>query len=193
MNQELKTLIFLGPQGSGKGTQARLLAERFGYQTYSTGEILRNISKEDSSLGLQVKQTIDAGHLVQPELISEVVLETLCSVPTDEKVIIDGYPRSLAQYELMKQNFPKVGRGRYITVYFDITEDETMQRLQSRAEKEGRADDNEQAIKMRLAHYREETLPMIELMKKESNYIHIDGMPGIEEIHQDVVNKLGLL
>lgn len=187
-----KTLIFLGPQGSGKGTQAKLLVEKFGYTTYGTGDILRAISQEDSELGRKVKETIDAGHLVDPDLISEVVKEKLSKLDPDKLVIIDGYPRSMKQLRLMKEIMPEMGREGYLVLYFDISEGETLKRLGLRAEKEGRADDAEGAIRKRLEHFRSETLPMVEQMERDGKVIRINGMPSVEEIHSEVLKKLSL-
>ena len=187
-----RTLIFLGPQGSGKGTQAELLAKGFGYRNYSTGDMLRKIAEEDSELGRKVKSTIDAGHLVGPELVSAAVADLLMKLPPKDPVIIDGYPRSLEQLRLMKELLPKAGRNEYAVLYFDITEAETFKRLGLREKKEGRADDNESSIRKRLEYFRNETMPMITLMEKEGKFIRVNGMPSIARIHQDVIQKLNL-
>jgi len=187
-----RTLIFLGPQGSGKGTQAELLAKGFGYRNYSTGDMLRKIAEEDSELGRKVKSTIDAGHLVGPELVSAAVADLLMKLPPKDPVIIDGYPRSLEQLRLMKELLPKAGRNEYAVLYFDITEAETFKRLGLREKKEGRADDNESSIRKRLEYFRNETMPMITLMEKEGKFIRVNAMPSIARIHQDVIQKLNL-
>jgi len=94
------TLIFLGPQGSGKGTQAKLLVDKFGYHFIEAGASLRVIAKEDTDLGRKVKQTIDGGNLVEPQLVTEVIADQLSKLDSRAKVIIDGYPRTRKQYEL---------------------------------------------------------------------------------------------
>jgi len=168
------------------------LAKGFGYRNYSTGDMLRKIAEEDSELGRKVKSTIDAGHLVGPELVSAAVADLLMKLPPKDPVIIDGYPRSLEQLRLMKELLPKAGRNEYAVLYFDITEAETFKRLGLREKKEGRADDNESSIRKRLEYFRNETMPMITLMEKEGKFIRVNGMPSIARIHQDVIQKLNL-
>jgi len=105
-------LIILGPQGSGKTTQAELLAKTFGFALLGAGDLLREIAQEDTELGRKVRQTINVeGRLVQPELISEVINEKVATVPKNRGLILDGYPRSLTQYALFKKFWPETGRG----------------------------------------------------------------------------------
>src|SRR5262245_17703220 len=101
-------LIVLGPQGSGKTTQAKLLAQKLGFALLGAGDVLRKIAKEDTELGRKVHQTVNVeDRLVQPELISEVFKEKIAVVPKDQGLILDGYPRSLAQYALFKRFWPE--------------------------------------------------------------------------------------
>lgn len=187
-----KTLIFLGPQGSGKGTQARLLAEKFGYRLIEAGELLRTIAKENNELGRKVKMTIDAGNLVEPWLITDVIKKRLSELSSDEAVIIDGYPRTVKQFELFQKLVSESGREDYLTLYFDITDFEALKRLGLRAEKEGRADDTKEAIKKRLSWSRGEVDPVVSKMEGAGKLSRIDGMPSIEEIHREVLERLGL-
>jgi adenylate kinase len=191
-NELPKTLIFLGPQGSGKDTQARLLADKFGYKIFDTGTILREISREDTELGRRVKTTIDGGNLVDAELASEVIAERLAQLRTEEKVIVVGYPRGMRQYELLKESWAKLGRDEFLAIYVNITDEEAIKRITLRAEKEGRADDALEAVKKRLAWSRSEVDPMVDEMEKEGRVIRIDGMPSIEGIHQDILSQLGV-
>ena len=188
----VSNVIILGPQGSGKDTQAKLLAEKFGYKVVDTGTALREIAKEDTPLGRKVKAIIDAGHMVEPELATEVIRAYLSELNAGEKVIVVGYPRGIEQHGLLKQTWPKLGRGNFLTVYIDITDEEVIKRLMLRAEKEGRADDTLQAIKKRLAWSRAVVDPMVSEMEKEGKVIRIDGSPSIEKVHEEIVKKLEL-
>jgi len=99
MNKSLYNLLFFGPQGCGKGTQAKLLSEKFGFIVLGTGELLREIAKTKTDLGSQVDQAVNVeGRLVGPELISQVIEEKIKSLPSDKPIIIDGYLRTLRQY-----------------------------------------------------------------------------------------------
>lgn len=187
-----KTLVFLGPQGSGKDTQAKLLAEKFGYNFIDTGTSLREIAKEDSELGRKVKTTIDGGRLVEPGLATEVINTQLAKLQAHQLVIVSGYPRGVDQYQLLKKTWPDLERGNFQVLYIDITDEEAMKRLLLRAEKENREDDTSEAIRKRLKWSREVVDPMAEKMEEEGKLIRIDGMPSIEEIHSEVLQKLNL-
>jgi adenylate kinase len=104
-------LIILGPQGSGKTTQAELLAKKLGFALFGAGDLLREIAQEDTELGRAVHHTINLeGRLVQPELISQIIKEKVEALPKDRGLILDGYPRTLTQYELFKKFWPETGR-----------------------------------------------------------------------------------
>src|SRR4030095_15831112 len=155
-------LIILGPQGSGKTTQAELLAQKSGFSLLSAGDVLREIARADTELGKKAHQTINVeGRLVQPELISEVFKEKIAGVPKDRGLILDGYPRSLAQYSLFKKFWPATDRGDYQVVFIDLSEEEAIKRLTER----GRSDDTPAAIQHRLQSFYSETMPMIRAME----------------------------
>jgi adenylate kinase len=203
-------LIILGPQGSGKTTQAELLAKKSGFALFGAGDVLREIAREDSELGRTVHQTVNVeGRLVPPELISDVIKEKVATVPKDRGLILDGYPRSLSQYELFKNFWPQTGRGDYQVVFIEVPDEEAVKRLASRVEcancgdvyMEGtmekcakcgghlvkRPDDTPQAIQTRLQSFYSETMPMIQAMEADSKVVHIDGTPPIDEVHREIV------
>lgn len=192
MNKPLN-LIILGPQGSGKGTQAQLLADKYDLILIGAGDSLREIAKQDNELGRRVHQTINVeGRLVEPELIAEVLQQRLLGLPRDQGVIIEGFPRSLKQYELMRAFWPKLGRGDYKVIFIALAEDEAIKRLLKRAELEKREDDRLEAIKMRLELFNSETLPVVEALEAEDKVIRIDGAPSIEKVNAEIVKKLKL-
>jgi adenylate kinase len=180
-------LIILGPQGSGKTTQAELLAQRFGFSLLSAGAILRKIAREDTELGKTVHQKINVeGLLVQPELISEVFKEKIAEAPKDRGLILDGYPRTLEQYSLFKKFWPATARGDYQVVFIDLSEEEAVKRLTGR----GRSDDTQTAIQTRLQSFYSETMPMIRAMEADGKVVHVDGAPSIDEVHRKIVTSL---
>lgn len=208
-------LIILGPQGSGKGTQAALLAEKFNLVVIGAGEALREIAKTDTELGRKVHQTINVeGRLVEEDLISQVMKEKISSVPSDQGLILDSYPRSLEQYKLFKKFWPALGREDYQVVFIELSEREAIKRLSTRVTCEScgeiyiegmveacqkcggrlykREDDKPEAVKMRLELFNSQTLPLIAEMEKEGRVVRIDGAPSVEEVYKEILKKLGL-
>ena len=181
-------LIFFGIQGSGKGTQARLLAKDHGYTIFETGAELRSLAKEDSDLGRKVKNTIESGQLVSSELVMEIV-ESFLNKHKEDKIIFDGIPRSDDQNQLFRallaeHNVKAVG------VHFILEKDEAVARLLKRAEIEGRADDNEESIKQRLQIFFDQTLPVIQTFEQDGALIEIDAKPQIEEVYEQLTSSI---
>lgn len=181
-------LIFFGIQGSGKGTQAKLLAEKLGYQIFETGGELRKLAKEESELGKKVKETIEAGHLVSSELVLEIVRNFIKNADKT-KIIFDGIPRNQDQYDSF-MGILKEFELQYTAIHFKLEKDEAMKRLFKRAEIEGRADDNEESIKRRIDIFYNDTLPIITNFEKEGHLIEVDASPTVEEIYQDLTSRL---
>ena len=209
------TLIILGPQGSGKTTQAELLAKRFGFTLFGAGDLLREIAQEETELGRRVRQTINIeGRLVEAELISTVMKEKVATVPKARGLIFDGYPRSLAQYELFKKFWPETGRGDYKVVFIELSDDEAVKRLARRVTCERcgavytegtierclqcggrlirRPDDTPAATRTRLQSFYSETVPMIRAMEADGKVTRINGALSIDEVHRQIVANLHL-
>lgn len=206
-------LILLGPQGSGKTTQAESLSRNFGFALISAGNVLREIAGGNTESAQRVYRTINVeGHLVDPELISDLMKERIITVPKDRQLILDGYPRTLTQYELFKKFWPETGRGDYRAIFIDISREEAMTRLARRVTcencgaifREGtvgkctncggrlskRPDDSPEAIQNRLQSFYSETMPMIRTMETDGKVLHLDGMQTIHQLHQDIVARL---
>jgi adenylate kinase len=184
----MKNLIFFGIQGSGKGTQAKLLAQNFGYTIFETGSELRNIAKEDSDLGCKVKETIESGHLVSTELVIEI-LKDFIHKHKNVPVIFDGIPRSDDQNKLFRELLT-VENVDYLAVHFKLDKEEAFKRLLKRAEIENRADDNEESINRRIDIFFNSTVPVIETFSAENKLIEIDAKPSIEEIYQTLSTSI---
>lgn len=206
-------LIILGPQGSGKTTQAELLAKKLGFALFGAGDLLREIAQEDTELGRAVHHTINLeGRLVQPELISQIIKEKVEALPKDRGLILDGYPRTLTQYELFKKFWPETGRGDYRVVFIELSDEEALTRLIRRVTCENcgaiyiegtmekcrkcggrlvrRPDDTPEAIQRRLQSFYSETMPMIRAMDAEGKVLRIDGAPSIDEVNRNILAKL---
>ncbi len=211
----MQDIILFGMQGSGKGTQARILAEKFAYKIFETGGQLRKLASEDSPLGQKVKEITTAGKLVPNEIVMEIVENFLQNLPENETAIFDGIPRSESQRASLEAEFAKVGR-RPLAVYISLTREEALTRLLGRKTCAGcgkifgakdnsaafekcpvcggelkiRADDTAEAIETRLDVYEKETVPAIEKYREENRLVEIDGTQSVAEVTAAIAAKL---
>lgn len=172
-------ILFMGPQGSGKTTQADLLAKKIGLPHLSTGRFFRNLARSDSDIGRLVKNKLDKGELVPDQLTLDLTNGELRKSSYKNGYIIEGYPRNLAQAKMFGSGVDRV-------IYLDISDEEAERRLILRA----RNDDTEELIKKRLAIYHEETEPMISYYQKLGSLDKVDGERPIYEIHADILKVL---
>jgi len=181
-------LIILGPQGSGKGTQAKLIAEKFGLKHISSGELLRAEAESGSEKGQIISKILAKGELVPFETIVTILEQAMLLSPNG--FILDGTPRDLKQAEyldwFLKEKKIEIDK----IILLDIPKEVSLQRLSKRAEIEHRADDTSEAINERLSIYEKNTLPVVENYKNQGKLLIIDGTPDIQTIFQDIVNHL---
>jgi len=185
-------VILIGPQGSGKGTQAKILSETLGYFHWDNGGILREIAKKDCEIGRKVKKLIDSGILLDDETLLEVAEDKLHELDPRQGIIFDGLPRRLSQARFLLSLLKRQGREGVTTLFIDIPEQEAYRRLQIRAHIEGRADDQPEKVKLRLHQYYIETVPVADFLKTETDFVDIDGLPSIEEVSRSVYEALGI-
>ncbi len=191
MNQ-LNTIFFIGPQGSGKGTQAKILAQKLGFFHWDNGAICREAAKMDNEIGREVKETMEKGIYLSDELLMKVARQKLENIPPTQGVVFDGLPRRLSQAEFLMDLLPKQGRTNFITLFLDIPKEESIKRIMLRAELEHRADDTREAVEKRLQQYYDQTLPILDYMKQHGKFVEIDGMASIEEVSQKINSALEL-
>lgn len=209
-------IIILGPQGSGKGTQADLLEQKFGFTRIETGKILRQIAGSDHPLAERVRNTMNEGRLVSDEVLSQV-LEEYMRKPHQDGFLFDGTPRNLDQYWLIKKILTELGQNIDKVILVDISEAETIRRLSSRrtckscgkvfnlitnpppsdkcncgGELMQREDDQPEAIKKRLETYHTDTAKVIDAAEQEGLLLRINGEQAIEKIHEEMVDRLGV-
>jgi len=179
-----KHLLFLGPPGAGKGTQAALISEVNSYLHLSTGELLRQEIDSNTNLGKQVKDIINKGELVSDQLVLEIVKKNLNK--DNNGWILDGYPRNLSQVNSLNDVLMNISQPLEIVFYLDIPDEVLIQRLLMR----GRKDDNEETIKTRLKIYKANTEPLIEYYKNLSllEYINADG--DVKTISTEIKQKM---
>lgn len=182
-------LIILGPQGSGKGTQAKLLAEKYHLTHISTGDLLRTEIQSGSDLGQSIKNLTDHGELVSDEILFAILEKAPLS--PDQDFILDGTPRNLPQAEALNRVFDRTGLKIDKVILITLPYDVSVQRMLKRAQIENRTDDNLETIQKRLAVYEKETLPVIEYYRSQGLIMEIDGQPDIQTIFKDICQKLG--
>ena len=175
-----KYLLFLGPPGAGKGTQAELMSETSKYLHLSTGELLRKEVKLKTNLGIQVKEIINSGKLVQDELVLEIVKKNL--LKKNKGWILDGYPRNLSQANSLNQVLEVINQSLEMVFYLDVPEEILVKRLLNR----GRTDDNEDTIRTRLNIYKETTEPLIDFYKKMKIMKYINGNRELKKISDEI-------
>lgn len=211
-------IIILGPQGSGKGTQANLLAEKLGYLHIEMGRILRSVANSDNQYAQIVKETIENGKLVPDEYVRLIAWDHINKYHNKVKgFIFEGYPRSLAQFEHVEDMFKKFGEKIDKIILIEISEQESINRLSNRrtCEKCGeiwnlktkppknndvcdncggklilRADDKPEAIKTRLEIYRQQTTEIVETARQREVLMEINGEQEIDKIFDEIMSGL---
>lgn len=179
-------VILTGPPGAGKGTQARLLVERFDIPQISTGDMLRAAVASGSELGRQADAIMKRGDLVPDSVIVALVDDRLAQDDCRTGFILDGFPRTKAQAEALDALLARSGREPLRVVALSVPEEELIRRILSRGE--GRADDTKEAVTKRLQVFRSETAPVLEHYKDSLS--EVDGLGSVEEIHARVVAEL---
>jgi adenylate kinase len=179
-------LILFGPPGAGKGTQARLIAERHGIPQISTGDMLREAVANDTELGRRAKAVMERGDLVSDDLILGIVRERLERADCRSGFILDGFPRTVAQAEALDKLLVQQGRDPACVVSLRVVDEELTRRILSRGE--GRPDDTEKAVRNRLAVYRRETEPVLAHYGAAS--IEVDGIGSIDEVASRIAKEL---
>ena len=175
-------IIFLGPPGSGKGTQASQLAKRLGVPAISTGEILREAVRKQTALGQKAKAVMERGELVSDDLIVAMIGERLAEADARRGFILDGFPRTLAQARAFETMLSGNGDALSAVLNFSVPETELTERMLGRAQAEGRADDRPETIRERLRVYREKTEPLVGFYRDRDLLAEIDGVGSVSEV-----------
>jgi adenylate kinase len=206
-------LVLLGPPGAGKGTQAERLAEDFSLPYIATGNMLRDAVREESELGMKAKEYMDRGDLVPDELIIEMIKERLDKPDAAGGFILDGFPRTGKQAEVLDDELKQVGRQLSAALLIDVPEEEVVRRLSGRrvcvkgqhnfhvdfdppkhpdrCDVDGsrlvvRDDDKPEVVQHRLGQYREKTAPLIDYFKDREILRKIDGARSPDQVHDQI-------
>lgn len=192
MSQTQYHLVIFGGQGSGKGTQAKILTEKFGLIYLGVGELLREMAETDNPMGRRVKKIVESGKLVPDELATQIVDLKLGQIPPSVGFILDGYPRNLAQARELKRALSGLERlvPKPVFLNLRVPREELLTRLRKRRYIEGRYDDTEEGISQRLKIYDEHTKPVLDAVKSWAEVINIDGDQSIEAVTKEITEKL---
>jgi adenylate kinase len=183
-------LILMGPPGAGKGTQAKVIAERLGIPAISTGDIFRaNVSRQ-TPLGVEAKRYMDAGDYVPDEITNAMVRGRIAEADAESGFLLDGYPRTVAQVEELDSMLASAGAALDAVVVLTVDQEELVARLLKRAELEGRADDTEDVIRRRQEVFAEQTAPLIEVYADRGLLREVDGMGAVDVVSARVFAAL---
>lgn len=186
-------LILLGPPGAGKGTQAKILEERYGIKQLSTGDMLRAAIAAGTETGLKAKAIMDAGNLVSDDVMVAMISERIEEPDCANGFILDGFPRTIAQAEALDEMLSKKGLALDAVLEFQVDEAALFARIEKRAKEDGanaRADDTAETMRKRLAVYHEQTAPIIPYYADQGKLKTIDGMLSVEEVSSQVSDAL---
>ena len=177
-------LLFVGPPGAGKGTQAERVAEELGIAHVSTGEMFRSLDPS-SEIGARVNEIMESGGYVPDEIVVAMLSERIRRPDASRGYILDGFPRTAGQVQALDGLLGQDGLD--AVVLFDVSEERLVERLMGR----GRADDTEATIRNRMEVYRKQTEPLIEIYDERGILVRVSGEGGIPEITERVLDELG--
>ena len=178
-------LVLLGPPGAGKGTQAAILSEKLNIPHISTGDLFRANIGEGTPLGVEAKSYMDAGKLVPTDVTARMVEDRLSQDDAANGFLLDGFPRTVEQAEILKDLLAKKDQVLDGVLNFQVSDDVVVESMLAR----GRADDNEETIRTRMSVYRDETMPLIDYYGEKIIDITAEGT--IEEINDSAMKAIG--
>jgi len=186
-------IILLGPPGAGKGTQAKMLVSEYGLVQLSTGDMLRAAIAQGTELGLKAKAIMDAGDLVADDIILGMIRERLQSDECANGVILDGFPRTVAQAEGLDEMLAEIGMGINHVIEIKVDEAALFARIENRANETGgaRSDDTAEVLEKRLKVYHESTAPILPYYRGKGNMSVVDGMMSIADVSSAIKEILG--
>ncbi len=179
-------IILFGPPGAGKGTQAKYLVKKLKAFHISTGDLLRDEIKKDSSVGKKIKNDMNVGKFISDEIVNKLIEKLISDPQKKQKLIFDGYPRSLSQAENLNQLLESSNQKIDYIFFLNVKKDTILKRIEKRKILEGRSDDVTETILNRYEKYMQTTKPVLDFYSKKQNFVEIDGTLEIEEITRKI-------
>jgi adenylate kinase len=183
-------ILLLGPQGAGKGTQGKLIADEHGIPHVATGDMLRAAMAAGTELGRQVAPIYDAGQLVPDDLMIALIRERLGTEDAREGFVLDGFPRTMPQAEALEEMLREIGRDLDVVFEFQLADQVGRERMLRRAAEESRTDDTPEAIDERLRLYHTETEPLIEYFRTRGNLVGIHADRPVQQVFRELQQAL---
>ncbi len=185
-------ILVLGPQGSGKGTQAARIKATYGIPHIATGDMIREMKELPTELGRELKEVYDRGDLVSDELMIRLIRDRLSRGDTTAGFVLDGFPRTMPQAEALDVLLRELGRDLDVVFDFQVPDREMLlERMLGRAAQEGRSDDTPEAIARRLELYERETAPLVEYYRThQANVVGIHADRTIEDVFEEIQRSL---
>ena len=184
-------IVLFGPPGAGKGTQAKLICEKYLLNHLSTGDLLRKESSKETSLGIQIKNTINDGKLVSNETTIELIKQFIDENKNNKKgFLFDGFPRNKKQAELLDHLMVSINEKILCVILLNVNEDVLKERIMNRSTTEGRSDDNLETLSKRLHTYSSETEPLIEYYSSQNLVRKVLGTGAISDINQGISSHI---
>jgi len=183
-------LVIMGPPGAGKGTQATLIAEHYGIPAISTGEMFRAMKTADTPLARQVREIMESGGYVSDAITNAIVADRLAHEDCKRGFLLDGYPRTLQQVQTLDDYLAESQRPLNAVISLVADVEEVVARLLRRAVIDGRSDDNEETIRVRLQVYAEQTEPLLEVYRSRGLLVEVDGHGEVQEVSKRIFAAL---
>ncbi|MCY1668428.1 adenylate kinase [Rhizobium sp. SL86] len=189
-------LIFLGPPGAGKGTQAKRLTEKYGIPQLSTGDMLRAAVSAGTEIGKRAKAVMDAGGLVSDDIVNQIVAERIEEADCGKGFILDGYPRTVPQAMALSEAMKAKNLTLDAVIELKVDEEALVRRIESRVAETiaaggtVRSDDNPEAFRKRLAEYRAKTAPLSAYYEEQGELVALDGMADVDAVTNAIIGVL---
>ena len=185
VGEKPRIVFVIGGPGCGKGTQCKRIVQNFKYQSFSTGDLLRQYVKDKKDGYEEIDNQMKEGKLISSSTLMKVLKEYILN-SRNKKILVDGYPRNQENVDVWEKEMKDLVEVKG-ALYIEVSNEEMKKRLLGR--NEGRADDNEETIKKRLDTFEKETKPIVDYFEKQGNLIKIDGMKTVDEISKEIGDK----